>query len=922
MQLTSIAQFSPRGFCSPLLVAILLALLLRIPQSAAQSTPETDRLLEGELLEVAAGDLERATRIYEELIAAKEMPESVRARALLYSARCHRKRGQLDEARKLLERLVKEHADERKVVRQANVFLRELRTGKGNNENFDWLGELARNPEIQARVFDLAMGLVGRNYEEGYVFSRQLLALGSISVPVLEKIATTSRDESHRQIIGLILVRLGRFERFNEVLQSRLPFKSTPRRYYQDVINSIKKLPEKDQQLVAKAVESIPQTPKALPYINELRLHVGSLDDLAPALPSLEQRFRGNPLRGYAHCSTTDVLGKRVAKSPADAKVIASRLLETEDSLFDRYYRLLEQHAPQRLGPVHWRAALREDVRDHNASRASQLFGQLEDHGTYDALKEFAGGRLTPQLLGTFWERYVKTQKLSKAPAEWAAILRATNDRATNEKQRFQVGDFIFSASHGGLLHFAAEHNDGFVAEFAAFLSSQNPDTNLGTGYGSREAASWLENKSWQPSEAYVGAMEELLHAKNPQVVAIALEALSLAQSLSDNTIERLKSLASDADDDTVRGLAIHALLHHLEQRPELGPPIAELWLADSARKRTHRKSVYDGIGHIESTKDRETRRRRPPSPSHARHTWLVQDKRLGLLLYPHVAALVSTDAGRKFHGEYLGQCVETKPAMESLFDVAVGLKDPKALEHVVYHLRESYGGNRSDEVLAFMKSAATNAALDAQSRELALHFGVENLEQAISRMHSWFEWPAVLSSGDGLLDRTLRQPQFRAPLFHAINTKKPTVRWAYYEHAFKSRSSLVRSLAYGSYPLDAENAMDILAQGLADPATHVRRDLQARISGNANLTSVYLTVLNSAYSIDRLDAIEQLRRAARPDSIEPLTELLDDGDLKIRETALTALKSIRDTLKEKDEWKGIVDRLRKSRLPLPEQEF
>ena len=163
MQLTSIAQFSPRGFCSPLLVAILLALLLRIPQSAAQSTPETDRLLEGELLEVAAGDLERATRIYEELIAAKEMPESVRARALLYSARCHRKRGQLDEARRLLERLVKEHADERKVVRQANVFLRELRTGKGNNENFDWLGELARNPEIQARVFDLAMVLVGRN---------------------------------------------------------------------------------------------------------------------------------------------------------------------------------------------------------------------------------------------------------------------------------------------------------------------------------------------------------------------------------------------------------------------------------------------------------------------------------------------------------------------------------------------------------------------------------------------------------------------------------------------------------------------------------------------------------------------------------------------------------------------------------------
>src|SRR6266511_3676767 len=118
-----------------------------------------DRLLEAELLEVSTGDLEKAKAIYQAIQADEKAPEPVRARALLYLARCHRKLGEIEAARKLLGDLVKNRAAEREVLRQAQSFLRELAGGRPEGPDFDWLKELERNPEIQARVFDLAMDL-------------------------------------------------------------------------------------------------------------------------------------------------------------------------------------------------------------------------------------------------------------------------------------------------------------------------------------------------------------------------------------------------------------------------------------------------------------------------------------------------------------------------------------------------------------------------------------------------------------------------------------------------------------------------------------------------------------------------------------------------------------------------------------------
>ena len=85
-----------------------------------------DRLLEAELLEVASGDVDKAMVIYQAIVDQQNVRDSTRARAFLYMARCHRKLGQLEKARTLLERVVTEHKKEREVEAKAVALTKRL----------------------------------------------------------------------------------------------------------------------------------------------------------------------------------------------------------------------------------------------------------------------------------------------------------------------------------------------------------------------------------------------------------------------------------------------------------------------------------------------------------------------------------------------------------------------------------------------------------------------------------------------------------------------------------------------------------------------------------------------------------------------------------------------------------------------------
>ena len=64
-----------------------------------------DLLLQAELLEVSSGELDKAMEVYRRIADDEKTAEPLKARALLYLARCYRKRGELERAKKLLEDL-------------------------------------------------------------------------------------------------------------------------------------------------------------------------------------------------------------------------------------------------------------------------------------------------------------------------------------------------------------------------------------------------------------------------------------------------------------------------------------------------------------------------------------------------------------------------------------------------------------------------------------------------------------------------------------------------------------------------------------------------------------------------------------------------------------------------------------------------
>ncbi len=303
-----------------------------------------DRLLEAELLEVSAGDLDKAMTIYKALVDMSDTPESTRARALLYLARCHRKLGQIDQAKALLSSLVKTHAQEKDVLRQARAFLRELQ-GENRNPEFDWLSELGKNPEIQARVFDLVMDLVDLGSDTGRRARRQLLALGTVGVPVLEKMVTTSRDNQHRRHLALLLIKLGRVEYWKVLLDPQSPLSPQLSRVGGDGImgsdlsayfRSIPSLSDAERQRLLKIIDAVPEDAATAPYRELIRFRAGVLRDFAKAIPHLEvfvnwhHDGHDNIIRENFDYDLRSLLGERVENDLVAARALAERLLAPE----------------------------------------------------------------------------------------------------------------------------------------------------------------------------------------------------------------------------------------------------------------------------------------------------------------------------------------------------------------------------------------------------------------------------------------------------------------------------------------------------------------------------------------------------------------------------------------------------------------
>ncbi len=175
------------------------------------------KLSEGEVLEMASGEVAKAAALYREVLADANVQGSVRARALYLLARVERKLGNLKSAEELLQEIGAKHGDCAPFNERAAKMLKELRDAAGGGGS-EWIRGLKENESIQAQLFQMAMGLVAPESDEGKTAAAKLLAMGPLAQPVLKTVMTTTRDPQHRRQLALVLAQMGDFEAIGAAL--------------------------------------------------------------------------------------------------------------------------------------------------------------------------------------------------------------------------------------------------------------------------------------------------------------------------------------------------------------------------------------------------------------------------------------------------------------------------------------------------------------------------------------------------------------------------------------------------------------------------------------------------------------------------------------------------------------------------------
>jgi tetratricopeptide (TPR) repeat protein len=881
------------------IAAALLLWSFLIPGLAAQEKRDpADRLLEAQLLEVSTGDLEKAKAIYQEIGADEKAPEATRARALLYLARCHRKLGEIESAKKVLSDLLKSRTVEREVLRQAQSYLRELTGGKPESPDFDWLKEIERSPEIQSRVFDLAMDLVDPSSDAGKRARHQLLALGSVAVPVVEKVIETTRDPRHRQSLGLVLVHSGRFERLPQVLDSRFPPEGALIGALQEFRKSIPALADDERRRLIEALRKLPLAVETDPFRDVLLFAAGDTSDLPRKLPAMEGLGQLSP----------DLLTGILDREPGAGEAFADRILDARCQTGYRmaYGEALLKKAPEKLTAAHWGRLL-----SANNPPKEKYFQVLEERGSFDILAQLAaeGDGGVQEEINYFQKRYPLTdrQTASAVPAGWAAVLRAGKEKST------------------WLLHKLAAFNDGAVAEFTAFLRNREKEVpNYLTFHHEL-----VDARSWGPSSRYLAAMAGLLDSRDPKTLMMALDAIFYAPvDAPGEVFQAVEKLLKESGDAEVRRQTLKALLKRFESHPETGPALAKALFAEFERasggpeKGSEPPRAPSRPGRVAAV----PRKRLPDTEALGEAIKGGGGERL-LALYPAVVALLDSPAGGGFHAWYFeilaASFGDYKPGFEALSGMLDSVKSREGRESIVERilwpakqryksLREGAGPLRS-----FLESAASDASLSPETRLKALRW-------PDPPAFEWVDWPRAFASGDPLAGLLLGEKETPEPgprFWQWVLGRPEAEKAAIFHAALKSPDETVRSLAVASYPSRQDDVPQVLAAALEDPSDMVQSAAIAKLgqSSRADVAPLLIRVLKEKPA-RRLETIEVLSRFADPASIEPLVKLLGDPDVAVRGKTLAALRDIRQSLEEKRQWEEIVKGRKGEPPPKPKE--
>jgi len=735
-------------------------------EKQAQAQP-AELLLQAELLEVSEGDIDNALKIYKRLSEADSVPESIKARALYCRARCWKKLGRIELAGKLLDQLISQYPGEREVARRARLLLKELREGEPRNRKFDWLGELRRDPQVSARIFDYIMDLIGEK-EKVEAAYRRLLALGPIALPMLEQVARSSRDPAQRRRLGLILLNLGKFEYVSLALPPQYDYGLPADALLLDklVRNVLSFPPEKKEQLRA-ALSADPASGRKGGIRDLLLLASGDRRNIPQKLSNLHLESGKYLLQGCIYA----VL-ESLAKDDQGRKILIERLLDPNVSQRTAliYLGALRSAVPEKLSAAFYAALIASPI---VTCGNKTIFEALEKrNGVSLILKSGNPEIVLPKAVCYFSRKYRWVDELKKAPAAWAPVLLAAGKIARSKGNAKLFGE---SADPLAQLFSMALVNDGAVPSFVSWITS---DPRFVDYLQSFQLQRFLRIR---PSRAFAEAMAELLDSKDPCVLAFALERLSAAPPTGrPDLLVKLKRLLGSRVDPHLHEFVVYALLQVAKVEKEKVSEVGRILLEDFSRTKDRKfpKELYLRESPLSKdpwlkfgTVNRVKRYRRPEDLkpwSDFCLRWVfkqVPQETVFSLAQSIFSAEVPGGDKEEFYLYLLEHVGERARAAQLARDLTSNrFKDPRSVIRALKLLRDSVGAVRDmvmkgvlgDRFAAYMRSVALDRSggIPFELRYFAMKLYSEHKKH---NWYKWFDWKTFVAGSDPFVKYLLR---------------------------------------------------------------------------------------------------------------------------------------------------------------------
>ena len=416
----------------PCVVVLWLACAAGARAADAQSLDV--RLSEGEVIEMAAGEVAKAAALYREVLGDAEAQGAVRARALYLLARCERKAGNLKSAEDLLGEVIAKHAGCAPFDERAARLLEEIRDA-GRSGAGEWLQGLRENESIQAQLFQMAMALVSPESEEGKNAAAKLLAMGPLAQPVLRTVMQTTRDPLHRRQLALILAQMGDFDALGTALDPLGDAEALAKTSALDtLLRIIPSFDADETREFREALDALPADPAAEEVRALCALAASDAASFAASLTRFDRSWSGAlALFGIVRW----LLENRLAREPQAAPALTAQIGDKESKLGMYCFQALRNAAPAALTaevlgtmPSEFdkdAASILLDRKDYAALAAFLERLWAHDRATsgsqrFGGVREFIAGRLDRKHLSSAEPsvgRLIRTILLDRQPLNW-----------------------------------------------------------------------------------------------------------------------------------------------------------------------------------------------------------------------------------------------------------------------------------------------------------------------------------------------------------------------------------------------------------------------------------------------------------------------------------------------------------------------